>query len=207
MRPVRRVQTVRDATERRALATELPVETCMERLEAATWIETGENAAIDWPLPPGKTVFGWISSEGFMLSPAREHERLSLDLAWGGWSAQEGLSLVAVDLISLKTSRPLLLLLPVVGLVGYLGFSLLAGQLLLSPLETLVIGALVAGVVIAISIVDERRSQAAHRQLFQFLLTSLDAVEIPRRDLPPDGPLLPPAPERSEPPGPVAWRR
>lgn len=207
MLPARRSQTARDATERRAFATELPVGVCVERLEAVTWIETGENVALAWPLPPGKPVYGWVSPEGFMISPAREHERLSLDLAWGGWDERDGLTLAAVDLLSLKSSRPLLLLLPVVGFVGYLGFSLLAGQLLLSPLRTLIIAALAAIVVLAISVVDERRSRAAHRRLFSLLLATLEAAEIPLAALPPDGPALPPAPGRPELPGPVAWRR
>ena len=61
---------MRGATERRAFATELPIAVCIERLEAVTWIETGENVAVVWPMPQGKTVYGWISSDGFMVSPA-----------------------------------------------------------------------------------------------------------------------------------------
>ena len=121
-----------------------------------------------------------------MISPAREHERLSLDLAWGGWYGLDELTLVVVDLLSLKSSRLLLLLLPLVGLVAYLGFSLLAGGLLLETLETLGVVAVIGAAVGATMLVDERKSRAEHREMFTLLLETLDASEIPRESLPND---------------------
>lgn len=203
----RRIQSLNAAREARAFATELPPATCETRLIALTWIETGEQAAVEWPLPAGNVVFGWVSSDGFMISPAREHERLSLDLAWGGWTAQEDLTFIAVDLLSLKSFRPLLLLLPVVALIAYLGFSLLAGQLLLSVPATIALVVVAGALVAAVIAVDERRSRAAHRQLQRLLLETLEAVEIERSVLPAAAQALPAAPERPLPARPVAWRR
>lgn len=203
----RRIQSLNAAREARAFATELPPAACETRLIALTWIETGEQAAVEWPLPTGNVVFGWVSSDGFMISPAREHERLSLDLAWGGWTAQEDLTFIAVDLLSLKSFRPLLLLLPVVALIAYLGFSLLAGQLLLSVPATIALVIVAGALVAAVIAVDERRSRAAHRQLQRLLLETLEAVEIERSVLPAAAQALPAAPERPLPARPVAWRR
>lgn len=206
MAPVRRVQSLRDARERRAFVADLPLVECVVRLERVTWIEQGEHVALGWPPPPGKVVFGWVTDEGFMLSPVREHERLSLNLAWGGWAERDGLTIGVVDLLSLKSSRPLLLLLPVVGLVGYLGFSLLAGRLLLSTPATLAIAAIVATLVGVIAAVDEWRARADHRDLFALLLDMCEGIEAPGWPLE-DAPPLPPAPARPEPPRPVPWRR
>lgn len=207
MLTVRRRQGLRTAVEQRALVSERPVADCATRLAAVTLAETGETTALEWPPPAGKRVFGWVADDGFMLSPLRKHERLSLNLAWGGWVEREGRTYVAVDLLSLKSSRPLLLLLPVVGCICFLGFSLLAGQLLLSGLQMLVVVAVVVVLLLAIARSDERRSIDDHRLLFTLLLETLEAAEVPRHSLLPDELVLPPAPERPAPPAPVPWRR
>ncbi|RIK46602.1 MAG: hypothetical protein DCC58_02695 [Chloroflexi bacterium] len=207
MLTVRRRQGLRAAVEQRALVSALPVAECVTRLAAVTLAETGETTALEWPPPAGKRVYGWVADDGFMISPLRQHERLSLNLAWGGWVEQEGHVYAAVDLLSLKSSRPLLLLLPVVGCICFLGFSLLAGQLLLSGWQMLAVSAIVVALLLVIVRADERRSIDDHRLLFTLLLETLEAAEVPRHSLVPDELVLPPAPERPAPPAPVPWRR
>ncbi len=207
MLPVRRRQSARAAIEQRALASEFTPDECAARLSQITWLETGEDQPIAWPLPEGKAVYGWVSPEGFMIALAREHERSSLDLAWGSWFERDSVTLVALELLSLKAARPALLLLPAVGLAAVILFSLLAGDLLLEIVELAIAAAIVGALILAVVVIDERRSCAAHRQLFTLILKTLDAVEAPRSAIPADAPLFPLAPDRPEPPGPVPWRR